>query len=318
MRNRWSRMWPALTAVAVVASVAGGVASASAATAGATPAAASGTHRVVAYYQTQYVTNPDGSRTYVSPLPLRGIATDVEVAAIHLNADHTVHVNDNLPSDPMFVPMWRDVRSLQRSGVHVTAMLGGAGVGSFANLHADFPTFYGLLSRFLRTYQLDGIDLDIEEPFSLADTEHLIDTLRSDFGPDFIIAMSPVAADLSGKSMFSGGFDYATLNRQEGRRIDWYNAQFYCGWGSLSSTKDYDAVIRHGFAPDQVVAGTVTNPANCGGYVEPSQLAATIAALSAKYSDFGGVAGWEYFNSLGPDPDNPASWYAAAATAMAG
>lgn len=278
----------------------------------------SNAHRVVAYYQTQYVTNPDGSRSYVSPLPLRGIATDVEVAAIHLNSDHTLRVNDNLPSDPMFAPMWRDLRSLQRSGIQTLAMLGGAGIGSYANLHADFGTYYGLLARFLRVYHFNGIDLDIEEAFSLADTEHLISVLRRDFGPRFIIAMSPVAADLSGQSTFSGGFDYATLNRQEGRRIDWYNAQFYCGWGDLSSTSDYDAVIAHGFNPEQVVAGTVTNPANCSGYVDPATLAATISTLTAEYPDFGGIAGWEYFNAIGPQPNDPAGWYAAAAGAMSG
>ena len=281
---------------------------------GAASAASKPPHRVVAYYQTQYVTAADGTQQYVSPLPLKGIATDIDLAALHLNADGSVHLNDDPPSAAKFRPMWADLAKLQHSGIRVEMMLGGAGVGSFANLHADFGKFYPLLRDTLRKYHLNGIDIDIEESFSLADTEHLIRQLRQDFGAHFVIAMAPVASDLSGESNFSGGFDYATLDQQIGSKISWYNAQFYCGWGNLRSTADYNSVVDHGFSPARVVAGTVTNPANCTGYVDPTTLQQTISALSTQYADFGGVAGWEYFNSLGPD--GPQSWYAAAKSAM--
>jgi hypothetical protein len=266
-----------------------------------------GPHRVVAYYQTQY-----DNGVYVSPLPLKGIATDIDVAALHLNSDGSVHLNDDPPSAAKFVPMWRDLAHLQKAGVRVEMMLGGAGVGSFANLHADFAKFYPLLRDTLRTYHLNGIDIDIEEPFSLADTEHLIGQLRHDFGAHFVIAMAPVASDLAGETTFSGGFSYPALEKQDGKRISWYNAQFYCGWGDLSSTADYDSVVANGYSADRVVAGTVTNPANCGGYIDPATLKQTISALTAKYRHFGGAAGWEYFNGL-PDPRG---WYRAAQLAM--
>lgn len=272
-------------------------------------------HRVVAYYQTQYVTDDSGVQHYVSPLPLSGTATDVIVAALHLNSDGSVHLNDDPPSAAKFVPMWADLARMQRSGTRVEVMLGGAGVGSFANLHADFAKYYGLLRQTLTTYHLDGIDIDIEEPFSLADTEHLINKLRSDFGPRFIITLAPVAADMSGQTTFSGGFQYSDLERDSGRQINWYNTQFYCGWGDLRSTADYDAVIGNGFSPDRVVAGTVTNPANCTGYVDPDTLHATIHQLASTYHKFGGVAGWEYFNSLGTD-GTPAGWFRDVAAAM--
>lgn len=264
-------------------------------------------HRVVAYYQTQY-----DNGQYVSPLPLNGIATDIDVAALHLNGDGSVHLNDDPPSAAKFVPMWQDLATLQKAGIRVELMLGGAGVGSFANLHDDFAKFYPLLRDTLRTYHLDGIDIDIEEQFSLADTEHLIGQLRHDFGPSFVIAMAPVASDLSGHTKFSGGFSYPRLEKEDGAQISWYNTQFYCGWGNLSSTADYDAVIANGYSAGRVVAGTVTNPANCSGYVDPATLQQTISALTAKYQGFGGVAGWEYFNGL-PDPR---SWYRAAQLAM--
>lgn len=268
---------------------------------------ATSTHHVVAYYQTQYSNGSSG--TYVSPTPLGGIATDIEVAAFHLNGDGSIHLNDDPPSAAKFTQMWSDLAALQQSGVHVEAMLGGAAQGSYANLHANFSYYYGLLKSTLQTYHLDGIDLDIEESFSLADTEHLINQLRGDFGSGFIITLAPVATDLEGSTEFSGGFSYAQLESDVGSEINWYNAQFYCGWGDLSSTSDYDSVVSAGFGASRVVAGTVTNPANCSGYVDPASLAGVVQSLVGEHSDLAGVAGWEYFNAVGVNGGGPASWY---------
>jgi chitinase len=302
--RRARRPWTVLSVVAVVlACLYGGLAGPASANSARHPRLSSAAH-VVAYYQTQY-----DNGTYVSPTPLGGIATDVEVAAFHLDGDGTVHLNDNPPSDPMFDQMWSDLASLQQSGVRVEAMLGGAAQGSYANLHNDFTTYYALLKNTLQTYHFDGIDLDIEEPFSLADTEHLITQLRADFGSGFVITLAPVASDLSGGSQFSGGFSYRQLENDLGSQISWYNAQFYCGWGDLSGTSDYDAVLAAGFSASRVVAGTVTNPANCSGYVDPTTLASTVRSLVAAHQDFAGVAGWEYFDSVGVNGGGPASWY---------
>jgi hypothetical protein len=38
--------------------------------------------------------------------------------------------------------------------------------------------------------------------------------------------------------------------------------------------------------------------------------------LAGKYSDFAGVAGWEYFNAVPVDNGGPQSWYAAAGNAL--
>ncbi len=312
MRLAQRRPWTALSAVAavVLACVAALTGTASASAGVTTPRISPSAH-VVAYYQTQY-----SGGSYVSPSPLNGIATDVDVAAFHLNGDGSVHLNDDPPSDPKFDQMWSDLASLQQSGVRVEAMLGGAGTGSYANLHNDFNTYYALLKNTLQTYHFNGVDLDIEEPFSLGDTEHLINQLRSDFGSGFVITMAPVASDLSGGSQFSGGFSYRQLENDMGGQINWYNAQFYCGWGDLSGTSGYDAVMANGFPASQVVAGTVTNPGSCSGYVDPGTLSGTLRSLTGEHSDFGGVAGWEYFNAVGVNGGGPASWYQNARDAL--
>jgi hypothetical protein len=265
--------------------------------------------KVIAFYQTIYETDAAGVRQYVDPTPLTGSATDVNMGAIHLNDDGSLHVND-IPADhPELVRMWDDLHAMQDDGVRVSAFVGGAAAGTYRNLATDFDRFYPILRDFLSTYELDGVDLDIEEPFSLEDTVHLVRTLRADFGEDFVITLTPVATDLAGQTGFSGGFSYAELEAVAGDDIDWYNGQFYCGWGDLRSTATFDAVVANGFTPGRVVAGTVTNPGNCGGYVEPATLDATLSDLVEAYPTFGGVFGWEYFNSLGHDGGGRETWF---------
>jgi chitinase len=271
---------------------------------------AAASHRVLAFYQTIYATGSDGVRRYVDPKPLLGSVTDVNVGAVHLNSDASLTVNDIPANHAELGVMWDDLATMQDQGVTVSAFLGGAAPGTYRYLREDFDRFYPVLRDFLRTYDLDGVDLDIEETFSLADTIHLVDTLRADFGPDFVITLTPVATDMAGRTSFSGGFSYAELERRAGDRIDWYNTQFYCGWGDLSSTRVYDQILANGFTPDRVVAGTVTNPANCAGYVDWPTFDATVGTLVARHPDFGGVFGWEYFNSVGHDGGDRKSWFA--------
>lgn len=283
---------------------------------GATAHAAS-SHRVVVYYQTQY-----NSGSYVSPLGLTANntgVTDVEVGAIHLDANSVVHVNDVPPSDPSLTQMWSDLAAMQAKGVHVEAFVGGAAAGSFQRLDTDFNTYYPLLKNLVTTYHLDGLDLDVEESMSLAGIERVIDQLRADFGSSFVITLAPVVPDLNGGSGLSG-FNYDQLYAARGASISWFNTQFYCGWGDLSSTSDYDSIIAHGVVPaSKVVAGVLTNPANCGsGYVDTTTLGNTLKSLIAKYPDMGGVDGWEYFNSLPGGTSAPWQWAASVNASMNG
>lgn len=300
-----------LRRTAAVASVAATALLAPAPAATATPSPdedAATTPRVVAYYQTIYETDATG-RHYVDPTLLAGAATDVNVGAIHLDDDGSLHVNDVTADHPELAPMWTDLAALQDAGVRVHAFVGGAAAGTYRNLATDFDRFYPLLRDFLVAYGLDGVDLDIEEPFALADAVRLVQALRADLGPDFAITLTPVASDLAGRTAFSGGFDYAELEATVGDSIDWYNTQFYCGWGDLASTEDLEAVLANGFTPDRVVAGTVTNPGNCSGWVEPAVLDATLRELIGTHPTLGGVFGWEFFNAVGHAGGPRETWF---------
>jgi len=274
------------------------------------------TNRVVVYYQTHH---NDG--VLVSPVELArqcpGL-TALILAAIHVNpTPGDITLNDDLPDDPQNDSLWAELASVRESGVAVIGMLGGAAQGSFERLEGDnFATYYPFLVDFVTRYQLDGLDLDVEEDMTLEGVRHLIDALRADFGPDFIITLAPVATALSGGGNLSG-FDYEELFKSHGQEIAWMNTQFYCGWGTLDSTEPYDAIISRGVFPAaKVVAGTSTHPMHGAGFVDPALLNETVAELAAAYPDFGGMSSWEYFNSEPGGVAAPWAWAQAMSASM--
>ncbi|KAK1539003.1 chitinase [Colletotrichum costaricense] len=268
--------------------------------------------RVITYYQTHHT--PDGKPISILPLLTQGgiSVTHVILAAIHINDDpHGLTLNDHTPDNPRFLTLWAELRVLQASGVKVLGMLGGAAKGSYERLDGDeekFEKYYIPLRDMLRSRGLDGIDLDVEEEMSLGGVIRLIDRVRQDFGKDFLISMAPVAAALLNSENNLSGFDYEALEVMRGKEIAWYNAQFYCGWGDVSNPIMYEMILAKGWAPEKVVMGLVTNPENGGGWVPWEMLGAVLLTLRNRYARFGGVMGWEYFNSLPSGRDKPWEW----------
>ena len=275
------------------------------------------TPRVISYFQTYH-----HNGEYVSLLPLithtSGI-THVILAAIHVNWDPSnLTLNDDPPSHEKYTQLWDEVVVLQDSGIKVLGMLGGAAKGSFARLDysesrtdvplARFEAYYAPLRDMIRQYGLDGLDLDIEEEMSLPGVIHLIDRLKADFGTGFLITLAPVATALMAGRRHLSGFDHRLLEAARGSSIARYNAQFYDGWGGLHDTNAYDEIMRNGWPAHKVVAGMLTNPKHGGsGYVPLELTAAVLSLLVEKYPDFGGVMGWEYWDSL-PQEDNCWVW----------
>ncbi len=255
-------------------------------------------HRIICYHQMHYHCNQ-----FVSLLPLlthRTGVTHVMIAAIHLNGPHSITLNDDHYTAPKNAPLWREVLVLQQAGVKVLGMLGGAHQGSFVALDgpADgFEPYYKLLHDMIIWTGLDGLDLDVEEAMSLPGMIRLVDRLKADFGHKFLITLAPVGPAMCEQQNLSG-FSYEALEKAFAAKIAWYNSQFYCGWGCMKSTADYEKIINRGWPASKVVVGLVTNPANCAGWVGDEALQETLTALKKKYPDFGGVMGWEYFNSM--------------------
>ncbi|KAF1953689.1 Pkinase-domain-containing protein [Byssothecium circinans] len=287
--------------------------------------------RLIVYHQTIH----DSAGSFQSLLPLltnnTGI-THIIVAAIHLNdGPGNITLNDHRPDDKRHDQLWGEVKWVQGSGVKVLGMLGGAARGSFEKLSGsdeDFEAHYLPLKDMISKYGFNGLDLDIEEEVPIQTATRLISRLRADFGPEFLITMAPVATALipdpkiaphlrpPRPMLASGptpnplhptlphlsGFSYPELECSVyGKEIAWYNTQFYCGWGDAGTTQWYDAIISAGWSPNKVVMGVVTNPGNGAGHIPIEKLRDNCARLREKYKNigggFGGVMGWEYFNS---------------------
>lgn len=270
--------------------------------------------KVVLYHQTHY---RDGR--FVSALPLITEAEDaigithLIIAAIHLNEPAgNITLNDDPPGAPKYDQLWEEVAIFQDVGVPVLGLLGGAAQGSFERLDRsefEFEAYYTPLRDMIRQHALNGLDLDVEEDMSLNGIIRLIDRLKADFGPNFLITLAPVATALQGRPHLSG-FDYEALEVMRGHCISWYNTQFYNNWGRLETFIDLDAILRQGWKPEKVIAGVLTHPSLGNGFIEFEQLKLTLVALTQYYPGFGGVMGWEYFNCKPGDESRPWEWAA--------
>ncbi|KAJ1329298.1 Glycosyl hydrolases family 18 [Microdochium nivale] len=268
--------------------------------------------RLILYHQTTH----DSSDKLISILPLvttPAIAlSHLIIAAIHINDDpDALTLNDLPPSHPRFASTWAELRIAQASGIKVLGMLGGAAKGSYTRLDSDLSTFeryYQPLHALITERSLDGLDLDVEEHMSLAGIIRLIDRLRADFGPSFLITLAPVAAALLDSRRNLSGFDYEALEVMRGSQIAWYNAQFYCGWGDASTPVMYNMCLARGWPADKIVMGLVTTPANGAGWVPFEILGPNLQLIKQSVPSFGGVMGWEYFNSKPGDAARPWEW----------
>ncbi|QDS72125.1 hypothetical protein FKW77_003860 [Venturia effusa] len=293
-----------------------------------------GMPRLVLYHQTIH---HNGKFVSIKPLAETGV-THIYVAAIHLNdPPENITLNDHHPDDARYNELWQEVQYVQSlpKPITVMGMLGGAAKGSYQRLERNFEPYYAVLATLIRKRSLQGLDLDVEEPTRLSTVQKLITRLKSDFGSTFIITLAPVMPALLPRSQrltsltyrllhpelppsespivralcharflkshkHLSGFNHFELETSDaGKLVEWYNVQFYCGWGDASNTRFYEALVAAGWNPRKLVLGVVTNPGNGAGHVALEKLKDVVKTLSAKYgTQFGGVMGWEYFNAV--------------------
>ena len=266
--------------------------------------------RVVLYHQTHYTSSGE----FISALPLISECneligvTHLIIAAFHLNAaPGDITLNDDPPLHPKHAPVWEEVRVFQDVGVKVLGMLGGAAKGTFTRLDQDeeaFEAYYGPLRDIIKEVGLDGLDLDVEEEMSLAGIIRLIDRVKEDFGPNFLITMAPVANAMIGGKHLSG-FDYQALEVMRADKIDCYHTQFYNNWGRVEGLGQ---ILATGWRPEKIVVGVLTNPGNGHGFVGWEELGRLLRTMKAWCPGFGGVMGWEYYNCLTWMDGRPWEW----------
>ncbi|TAQ87503.1 hypothetical protein B7494_g4166 [Chlorociboria aeruginascens] len=293
-----------------------------------------GVPRLMVYVQTFH----DVLGAPLSLLPLLNQETNIThiiIAALHLMGPNNIHLNDNPPDDPMYDQLWNETKILQQNGVKVLAMMGGAAIGSYIALSGTDELFNAnyqpLRDNFIKKYNLDGLDLDIEEEVDISVPRRLLEALRTDMGDSFLRTMAPVASALKSKPNPQGGlsgFSYFDLDANTdslgiplpdpsgANLVSWYNVQFYSGFGDPSTPATYKSIIDQGWDPSRIVLGVLDSRNDGGGFVSIDKLVATIKSLRTMYTNFGGVIGWEYFdagaNDTSVDPaikaNEPWSW----------
>jgi len=227
--------------------------------------------------------------------------THIHLSSIHFGNDSSgnpyIHLNDHPPNNPIFNSVWDDIQKAKNLGMKIVLMVGGAG-SAYTKLFSNFEVYYDLLYQTITAHSvIDGIDLDIEELVDIKNVKMLINRINKDFGADFIISMAPLGSSLGQNYPGMGGFVYKNLyNSDEGKRINYFNGQFYTNYSVCS----YTQAIHNGFPENKVVMGML------GGQNLPNALS-TISQLVKTFPNFGGVFVWEYFNSSS-NPKQPGLW----------
>ncbi|EME43011.1 glycoside hydrolase family 18 protein, partial [Dothistroma septosporum NZE10] len=252
--------------------------------------------------------------------------THLYLASLHINSDpKAITLNDNNPNDTIWNTVWSETAQIQAKGVKVLMSIGGAAAGSYPRLCSGTngginETYYIPLYQTLKYHKVDGVNLDIEEQVKITCPYALLQRLNKDFGTNFLLTMAPVASELQASGYGLGGFSYKTLDRYatnssrpNGKLVNWYNVQFYNGWGDASTPNGYQSIIQNGYAASRVSLGVLDNPGDGGsGWFNVTTYQATIKSLRATYgSSFGGVVGWEYWDAGAKDNlTQPYQWAA--------
>jgi len=261
-------------------------------------------------------------RNLISLLPLleqETKVTHVILASLHLHDKPGImRLNDDALDSPIYTVIWEEVKILQENGIKVMALLGGAAAGSYKRLNgteSEFYSYYHPLLRLIQQYNLDGLDIDIEELVDISVPLRLINALHRDLGPSFLITMTPIVSALASETEQNlSGFSYfeldalATVPGSDKKLVAWYNTMFYGHF--QHGPPPYEAVMEAGWDPERVVMGVLDS--RDGGqpntWVGVEGLMERIWKLKRAYPGFGGIAGWEYFDAGSSEKKDLQPW----------
>ena len=246
-------------------------------------------NKIIFYYQTF---------TSLKPIIDKNIVTHIHLSAIHFginkNGSPYIHLNDYPPSSSKFNKMWSEIKECQKNGIKIILMLGGAG-GAFNDLFEKYNIYFPMLIDTIKAYNLDGIDLDIEESVNLKDIKNLIVDIKKNTSKNFIIALAPLLSSLKQDIPGMGGFIYKDLfNSPEGKYIDYFNVQAYYSY----TNQDYQQMIENNYPNSKLVMGMIYTQ-------DLNECIDELNLMISKNKKIGGVFIWEYCFA---DNNNPLNW----------
>ena len=250
--------------------------------------------RIIYYYQTF-----TGLKKILEQNPI--CVTHIIISSIHFGYNNTkpyIHLNDNDLSSDVFNNLWSDLKIAHNLGIKIIIMLGGK---SYNTIFSNHNIFYNMLKNFIKSKPfISGIDLFIEESIHIKYIQCLINQIDKDFGKNFCISMSLLSSSLIYNNICISGFSYKDLyNTIEGKRINWFNGQFYGNY----TCNSFNKVIANNYSKMKIVMGMLAEDLNSDEF---NNIVIEIKKIILKHKTFGGVYIWEYNDS--PNKDNPAAW----------
>ncbi len=193
-------------------------------------------------------------------------------------------------------PLWESVACSQEHGVQVLASLDDGPGGALSRMQnpddEEFDRTFASVRAWLSQHRFDGVDLAIGSAFSLNRATRLIERIKDDFGPNFLVTLSAPAQTLGGKPQWSR-LDYKLLDASSGDKIAWYNTVFYTRPDNVFSIWELTDIVKHGWPMEKIVIRT------CAGF--DNLYSMSVAALqlllgllrTQRMSPFGGIVAWE-------------------------
>ncbi|MEY9964431.1 chitinase [Streptacidiphilus sp. MAP12-16] len=273
-----------------------------------------------------YWENWDGALNGVHPglgwIPI----TDSRIAAHGYNvinaafpvilSDGTVEWQDGMDTN-VKVPTPAEMCQAKAAGATILMSIGGAAAGIDLSSSAVADRFVATVVPILKTYNFDGIDIDIETGLTgsgnintlsaaQANLERIIDGVLAQMPAGFGLTMAPETAYVTGGSITYGSIWGAYLpivkKYADNGRLWWLNMQYYNGSMYGCSGDSYQAGTVQGFTAqttclnnglvvqgttikvpyDKQVPGLPAQPGAGGGYMTPS-------LVSQSWNAFGGA-----------------------------
>ncbi|MCS0634773.1 chitinase [Streptomyces sp. LP05-1] len=224
-----------------------------------------------------------------------------------IRSDGTVLWEDGMDAT-VRVPTPAEMCQAKEAGLTVLLSIGGAAAGIDLSSSAVADRFVQTVVPILRTYNFDGIDIDIETGLvgsgdinrlspSQANLIRIIDGVLAAMPPGFGLTMAPETAYVTGGSVVYGSIWGAYLpivkKYADNGRLWWLNMQYYNGSMYGCSGDSYSAGTVRGFTAqtdcldkglvvqgttirvplDRQVPGLPAQPGAGGGHLAPGSVA---------------------------------------------
>ncbi|PRX45916.1 chitinase [Prauserella shujinwangii] len=180
-----------------------------------------------------------------------------------------------------------DIAAKKAAGTSIVLSIGGERGNVDLSSPAHVTNFVDSFAAIAAEYGIQGLDVDLEHGFDVANTADAIQRLRDRMGPGFLLTMAPQTLDVQ------PGGTYLRLIDRVAELVTVVHTQYYNS-GSMNGchgqvvhqgTVDFvtaqACILLDHLRPDQVALGFPATPSAAGsGYVDPDVVTAALDCLA--------------------------------------